>query len=62
MRRNYSKGGEGGGERGMKTPAPDLCDLFRLVSTINLAVFVRLVFPGSDIQETRIAFPHQGLL
>ena len=45
----------------MKAPAADLCDLFRLVSTINLAVFVSLVFSGSDIQETRIAFPHQGL-
>lgn len=62
MRRNYSKGGEGGGNRGMKDPAPDLCDLFRLVSTINLAVCVRLVFSGSDTQETRIAFSQQGLL
>ena len=35
----------------MKDLNPDLFDLFRLVSTINLPVLVRLAFAGSDMQE-----------
>jgi hypothetical protein len=35
----------------MKDLNLDLFDLFRLVSTINLAVLVRLEFAGPDMQE-----------
>ena len=45
----------------MKDLNPDLFDLFRLVSTINLAVLVRLAFAGSDMQEN-ILFTGSGAM